>query len=84
MGLDFSHCSAMWSYAGFNEVRERLVEETGYSWADIVDRKGNDPLFALLDHADCEGYIETADCRPLAERLYGIVVCGPAMTTIGI
>ena len=69
MGLDFSHCSAMWSYSAFNGFRSRLMEEAHYSWDDVLSRKGADPLHVLLNHSDCEGYIEVADCIPLADRL---------------
>lgn len=29
----------------------------------------DDPLVALLDHSDCDGEIDAADCEPLARRL---------------
>ena len=77
MGLDFSHCSAMWSYSGFNEFRERLLKETHYTWADIATDKSTDVLFVLLNHSNCEGYIESSDCLPLAERLSSIVKLWP-------
>jgi hypothetical protein len=34
-------------------------------------------LFVLLNHSDCEGYIEPSDCLPLAERLSSIVTPWP-------
>lgn len=32
-----------------------------------------DPVYALLNHSDCEGEIAHADCGPLAKRLREIV-----------
>lgn len=32
-----------------------------------------DPLTILLTHSDCEGIIEHKDCKPLADRLQGLI-----------
>ena len=52
MGLDFSHCDAMWSYSGFNDFRDRLEEElVMHPWQGAVA----DPILILMNHSNCEG-----------------------------
>jgi hypothetical protein len=60
---------SMWSYSGFNEFRARLLYDAGYAWNDVITSRKEDPLFALLNHSDCEGFIEIVDCAHLAECL---------------
>src|ERR1700694_3569260 len=71
MGLDFSHCEAGWAYSAFNEFRQKLEQERRLKpWREF---NGSDPIFVLLQHSDCEGFIEPEDCTPLAVRLAELV-----------
>lgn len=53
------------------------MQETNYTWANVEMDKPVNPLFVLLNHSDCEGYIEPLDGLPLAERLSSIVTPWP-------
>ena len=66
MGLDFSRCNATWACSPFNKFRDRLETQA----AQTPCTGGTpDPLDTLLDHSDCDGFIEAWDCGPLATRL---------------
>lgn len=73
MGLDFSHCSAMWSYSGFNEFRDRIMDQLGYRYDDLPRTAEQDALCLLLNHSNCEGFLEPTDCSAIADRLYAVV-----------
>src|SRR5580658_3757338 len=80
MGLEFSHCSASWSYSSFNDFRHRLAAAARIRWPST--RRGFgvkpwcqsfDPLVILLNHSDCNGYIPHNACLALAHRLEEIM-----------
>ena len=75
MGLYLS-CGVKFSYGGFNKFRCMLAKEINI---DLNDMKGfggdklfstiNDNIKYLLEHSDCDGYIEPKECGLIAPRL---------------
>lgn len=47
----------------------RCSEALPIDWALLKP----DPIHVLLNHSDCDGVIEVADCEPLAVRLFELV-----------
>lgn len=45
----------------------------GFPWSLLKP----DPIYTLLNHSDCEGTIEPADCKPLSCRLTGLIGAVP-------
>lgn len=60
----------MWSYSRFTDFQDRLaVEAASYAWSG----SGEDPARILIEHSNCEGFVETADCEPVATRLLTLI-----------
>lgn len=88
MGLDL-HAELMspdhhvhFSYGSFAEFRRRLAEDglgvpldsmKGFGGERLWSDFESDPLAALLNHSDCDGYLEDLECEGLAVRLRGVV-----------
>jgi hypothetical protein len=49
------------------------MDQAGYTWSDVLERKNADPIHILLDHSDCEGHIDAKDCGSLADRLEQLI-----------
>ena len=86
MGLDTTHGCWHRSYSAFDAFRLAVAKACGIDlnrmegfcndgvpWASMPP----DPIFALLDHSDCEGEIAVRDLIPLADRLDAIAVALP-------
>lgn len=80
MGLNFSHCSAHWSYGGFNRFRAELARLAGFEWPASLDgqewdrcmdmiERSIDPIKELLLHSDCEGELEPEKLKEIIPRL---------------
>ena len=87
MGLDTSHDCYHGSYGYFHQWRKEIAKTVGIDlslmngfacykvgspgipWENLKP----DALHVLLNHSDCGGYIEAADCAPLADRLEEIL-----------
>lgn len=77
MGLDFSHCDAHWSYSGFNRFRNKLVEALGYTTSlddmyengSYADKLKHERIFPLIDHSDCEGYLNVKEMKRIRYQL---------------
>lgn len=84
MGIAFSHCTASWSYGGFNRFREALAEEIGLDLNEMEGFGGtrpwkeiDDPIVALLNHTDTEGELTPEECERIWPRLRGLVLEWP-------
>ncbi len=90
MGLDISPGGARWSYSGFGRFRERLAEAEGITLQDMAGFGGtaeegrqkpwdnvNSPLVPLLNHSDCDGYLDSYECAEVVDRLAEIVAEWP-------
>ena len=84
MGLDVSHDCWQGAYSSFHQFRDRIAKVAGIALDEMrgfsLSRGGiswdslqPDALHTLLNHSDCDGYIEAADCAPLADRLEEIL-----------
>lgn len=84
MGLDIRPGGASWSYSGFHEFRVRLAAEEGFVLAEMQgfgapwrnEQPGirgwdeiKSPLVPLLNHSDCEGYLDAYECEEMLPRL---------------
>jgi hypothetical protein len=82
MGLDTDYGCWHGPYSAFNRFRVAVAEKVGidlYSMEGFqTDPKRGyvkwsvlkpDPILVLLNHSDCDGWIEAEDCAPLAARL---------------
>ena len=83
MGLDTSHDCWHGAYSSFHEWRKLLAQAIGIADLDEMEGFGGtkswspytkDPLFVLLSHSDCDGFIAWQDCKPLADRLAHVAV----------
>lgn len=89
MGLDTTHDCWHGAYSSFMKFRRVIAKAVGITldhmegfasdsaighirWETLTP----DPIHTLLNHSDCDGYIEVADLIPLAERLEQI---GPTL-----
>lgn len=84
MGLEFSHCSASWTYSSFNDFRRRLAAAARLRWPSTRRGFGAtpwtesfDPIVILLNHSDCEGHIPHNSCLALAYRLEELMSSWP-------
>lgn len=80
MGVRISPGDAAWAYGGFNRFRTRLAAHEGLN-LDEMEGFGGDkpwetssgqhvtPLTPLLNHSDCDGYLERYECEEVAPRL---------------
>lgn len=81
--VDYDGPHARWAHSGFMEFRRRLAKEIGVDldemegfkkigggrrWAEVLD-----PLVPLLDHSDCDGWLDYDACVKVAPRLREIV-----------
>jgi len=80
MGIDFSHCTAHWSYSGFHAFRQRLAKKIGITLDGMDGFRGSlswdsvkDPIVPLLNHSDCDGELLPADCRKVIPRLLTLI-----------
>lgn len=80
MGLDFSNCSARWSYSGFNAFRRSLGAEIGLDLDEMEGFGGNkswelvnDPIVPFLAHSDCDGELSPKECGQVGPRLRELV-----------
>lgn len=80
MGLDIRPGHACWSYSGFNMFRRALAAEEGIDLNQMVGFGGErpwetshgehiTPLAPLLNHSDCDGYLEGYECEEVLPRL---------------
>lgn len=89
MGLDLSPGGARWSYSGFHRYRLRLAEAIGVDLETVFNRgwvigpngentdpwvPGEEPLFLLLNHSDCEGELSPDACLTVLPRLLQVVI----------
>jgi len=79
MGLDISPGGAHWSYSGFHVFRKNLAAEEGFVLDEMVGFGGSrswdtvsTTLEDLLNHSDCEGYLDGWQCEEMVERLTAI------------
>jgi len=92
MGLGISPGGASWSYHGFGRFRERLAEAEGFNLREMrgfkpfdapetwVGKSWDDvetPLKPLLNHSDCDGYLDDYECEEVLPRLREITVGWP-------
>lgn len=89
MGIDFSHCTAQWSYFGFHHFRKRLAKDIGIelvemagftergveglAWPDAED----EPVVHLLNHSDADGELSPEQCAAVVPRLREIASAWP-------
>ncbi len=80
MGLGFSNCRAHFSYSGFMNFRNKLVETLGYTHSlnsmyndgTYVNMK-TEPIFPLIDHSDCDGGLTVEEMKQILPQLKCIV-----------
>ena len=73
-------CTIYGSGDGLGSVRDAILERLGQvvycalpiRWASLKPM----PLFELLHHSDCDGFIPAASCGPIADDLQSIVNSG--------
>lgn len=56
----------------YPKYTEKQIKEIGEHQGELPVKWSSlpyDPIFKLLHHSDCEGYIALRDCKPLADRL---------------
>lgn len=93
MGLAIRPGGASWSYSGFNLFRRELAREEGLTLSEMVgfggEREwhtsaGDDitPLRPLLNHSDCDGYLDSYECEQVLPRLRTIIDRWDADTSI--
>jgi hypothetical protein len=75
------HLGFGWSYHGFNEFRHRIARSVwfkdAYSGTDtdiymtgrFNEIENTHPLWALMSHEDCDGFIWSDDCGKIASYL---------------
>lgn len=76
MGIDFSHGEAHWSYSGFMRFRSKLIEtlELGdlnemYDDGSYVDKLSNIPIYPLINHSDCDGFLTVEEMKQIIPQL---------------
>jgi hypothetical protein len=76
MDLEFSHCSASWSYSSFNDFRRRLAAAAHLRWPST--RRGlavtpwtesSDPVVIVLKRSDSDDHIPYRCCFASAHYL---------------
>lgn len=81
MGLDTTHDCWHGPYRRFHDFRVALAATIGLD-LDSMERYGGvvpwetlegEPLTVLLDHSDCDGYIASEQCGPLADRMESLL-----------
>jgi hypothetical protein len=89
MGVDFSPGGARWAYSGFRRFRLRIarqlevdlerlwherpmIEVEPGEWRDPW-REGDEPLYLLLNHSDCDGTLSAFECAVVAPRLLEVI-----------
>lgn len=56
------------------EPMPNLLKSLPIKWAILRP----DPIYALLNHSDCEGHLTPKECRAIAPRLYELVKDWPS------
>lgn len=76
MGLDIYPGGAQWSYTGFARFRKRLAAEEDITLEAMRGFGGalkwdsvRTSLAPLLNHSDCDGYLDPWDCEEMLPRL---------------
>ena len=80
MGIAFSHGNASWSYSGFMTFRTKIVNTIGLpgglseayndgSYKFLI----NDPIYAFINHSDCDGDLSVEELKVVAPRLEEII-----------
>jgi hypothetical protein len=93
VSIAFTHCTAQWSYSGFNAARTRLAAQIGIVLDDMVGfgsfssrstrgqtpwpHPSTNPLIYLLNHSDCDGNLSPAECRLVTPALRAAVKYWP-------
>lgn len=83
MGLRIEPGGAAWSYGGFSRFRERLAALEGIDLNKMRGFGGKREwetvsglpitlLEPLLNHSDCEGYLDAYECDQMIPRLQAI------------
>ncbi len=80
MGIAVSHGEASWSYSGFMTFRTRIANTCGLP-GDLSDAYHNgsykflinDPIYALIDHSDCDGGFSVEEMKIIVPRLKEII-----------
>lgn len=78
MGLDVycecgMHGFTAGSYGGFMEWRKTIAKAVDIELEDMLGFygttpwTGDEPFYELLNHSDCDGYIETEECHELVD-----------------
>lgn len=84
MGVSIYPGRASWAYSGFMRFRERLAQEEGLDLREMVGFGGErewttsngdhiTPLAPLLNHSDCDGYLDSYECELVEPRLSAIL-----------
>lgn len=76
MGLDTSHDAWHGGYGSFNIWREEIAKLSGIPKLSEMEGFGGNivwdiehPLYALLNHSDCDGELTPDECKKTAEGL---------------
>ena len=80
MGVNFSHCSAGWSYIAFNQFRARLVKVIGgypplvqlYN-ENNVEVLSDELIYPLINHSDYEGNLTPEEMTKIILQLEDII-----------
>lgn len=80
MGVDISPGGASWAYGGFMRFRERLAKAEGFDLKEMQGFGGKgdwddhpEGLKYLLNHSDCDGYLDSWECAEILPRLKEII-----------
>ena len=89
MGVDIFPSGAQWSYMGFAAFRKKLAQADGIdlkqmygyvangkSWTGF-DGENITPLAPLLNHSDCDGFLQPYECEEVLPRLNQIISTWP-------
>lgn len=78
MGLDISHNAWHGAYSAFNRYRTEIAKQIGIDLnkmdgftdeTDAIDWDSLKPIHYLLNHSDCDGYINWSVCAKIADEL---------------
>ena len=80
MGIAFSHGDASWSYSGFMAFRTKIVNTIGLP-GDLSEAYNdgfykfliNDPIYAFINHSDCDGELSVEELEIIIPRLEEII-----------
>ncbi|TMS00140.1 hypothetical protein [Nonomuraea basaltis] len=92
MGVSMYPGRASWSYSGFGSFRDRLAQAEGFDLREMAgfapfdapeDWTGkpwdtvHTTLEPLLNHSDCDGYLDAYECEQVIPRLRQIIATWP-------